>query len=192
MDVSAPWRDPGHDVGIVNNSVIFYIYLFPKIVIADSGRTKGVNALDITISASKKCCKGGSQAVPGRPDFTPLAMQLSDMGQKIRPDFIQCLLESPVHFTALVPIRWPNVDIVFKSATTSFRSKLSLFFPDFAASESDNGEFIVIGDIALRALIFEKFYFRQPGLFKSRSDKIFIGIHQGRSLCQPPGIDDVK
>src|SRR5210317_1045226 len=105
MDVSASRWHPGHDVIIVDDSVYSYIDMFPKIVIADSGRTKGVNALDIAISVSKKCCKRGPQAVAGRPDFTPLAMQLSDMGEKIKPDFIQCFLESPVHFTAWFPIR---------------------------------------------------------------------------------------
>jgi hypothetical protein len=105
MDVSASRRHPGHDVIIVDDSANFYIDMFPKIFVADSGRTKGVDALDIAISASKKCCKGGSPAVTGSPDFTPLAMQLSDMGLKIKPYFIQCFLESLVHFTALLPIR---------------------------------------------------------------------------------------
>jgi len=85
MDVGPSRRHSGHDVIIVDDSVNFYIYMFPKIVIADSGRTKGVNALDIAISASKKCCKGGSQAVPGSPDFTALAMQLSDYDLSSKP-----------------------------------------------------------------------------------------------------------
>jgi len=80
MDVGPSRWHSGHDVIIVDDSVNFYIYMSPKIVI-----TKGVNALDIAISASKKCCKGGSQAVPGSPDFTALAMQLSDYDLSSKP-----------------------------------------------------------------------------------------------------------
>ena len=85
MDVSASRWHPGHDIIIVDDSENFYIDMLPKSVIADSGGTKGVNALNIAISASKKCCKGGSQAVPGSPDFTALAMQLSDYDLSSKP-----------------------------------------------------------------------------------------------------------
>ena len=85
MDVGPSRWHSGHDVIIVDDSVNFYIYMFPKIVIADSGRTEGVNALNLAISVSKKRCKGGSQAAPGSPDFTALAMQLSDYDLSSKP-----------------------------------------------------------------------------------------------------------
>ena len=80
MGVNAGRWNPGDDVIIVDDSVNFHLYIFPKVVIADSGRTEGVDTLDMVISAGKKCRQGGSQAVTGSPDFTTLAMEFIDIG----------------------------------------------------------------------------------------------------------------
>ena len=89
MDVSASRWHVGNDVGIVDDSVNFYIDMFPKIVIADSGRPEGIDSLDIAVAAGAKRCQCCSQTVTGLPYFTPLAIGLFNIYSYFSFNFLQ-------------------------------------------------------------------------------------------------------